>query len=317
MKKKTMSVLVSLLLGVCACVSVAYQLASAPAPAEAKLVVSCSLPEAPSEVPHLKVVDREITSELVKDVAENMFDFTGEVEELADTPLPVDYPSGTLRIWAPPHELIMLGTGYVMYYRSSETSPIVSLTEEQAKAIAENLLEKARVHGLMPQSPDVQMTSGSVGVNSTGTRHVWRDGKLVVIKENLSLAVAYSFTYKGSPIRNASVVVEVREGGVVTMFSICWMEIEEEGVTSIVTPQEALGRLESGNTLGSGLRGSYRKAVVKNVELGYRKPTMMEILETGKLPDYLPPAYMFHSTLIRDDGSEQDWCFSVPAAVAS
>jgi hypothetical protein len=246
-----------------------------------EIILACPLPDVPNEMPRLKVVDREITPELVKSIAEDVFGFTGEVEE-------EPYPEGALRIWAPPHHLLMYPTGGIGYGGPEPPTSIITLTNDEAKAIAENFLENMRTYGLMPQNPDINVIFDDV-----------KPGATTSTGEIRYLRVSYSFKFKDFPMYEdfpgrARAIVNIWEGGIVTGFALVYKEVEENGTVQRVTPMEALRAFAPESPFGL----EWRKAIVKQIDIAY-------YYSTYEKQDYLNPIYLFTITLTKE-GRQKD-----------
>lgn len=75
----------------------------------------------------------------------------------------------------------MFGSGHLLYVAWRDI-PIVHLTEEEARAVAENLLKKVKAYGLVPRNPDIRIVFKSIGPGMTGfverpTENGWVKGE--------------------------------------------------------------------------------------------------------------------------------------------
>lgn len=277
------------------------------------LVPPPSFPTVPSEIPRLKVIYREVTPELVTKVAKEIFGFTGEVKEGSGTLNLLDaVEGGALRVVNYPYDkLCIYGSGKIKYYHGPEHiySPITTLTNEGAKKVADNFLEK--VKELLPQNPDVKMELRKVGPGSVQIFETPGKNGIGYIRQIDYLSVIYGIKFKEFPIEGAYVVIRVREGGIVEDFALIWREFEEEnGSIPVITPEEALERLRCGKIIDEPL-SSIRKVTIENIKLGYYLVPPIELSKQ----DYLIPVYLFYSAFIDSGGSEGNWTFIVPAAV--
>ncbi len=257
-----------------------------------EITSDCPMPEVPTEVPRLKVVHCDVTPEMMKRAVEEIFGFTGEVDEIPEE------EGGRFGIWNPPHLFRVYSVGGVEYWNrelsgGTLAQPVLP-SYEQAKEIGENILERIGMQGLTPQNPDVRITF----------REVYPGEVTIVPEENIEiiqyLNVGFTLGFKEFRIwgPGAKVSVGLGENNAIVHFRGFWKEVEENGCTSItVTPEQAVESLKSRSfTLVEGSMS--RKATVKGIELGYYSRTLSEE------QDYLSPIYLLRMVPILEDGSE-------------
>lgn len=263
-----------------------------------ELVLSCPFPDAPAEVPYLKIMRRELTPELVKRVAEEVFGFTGEIREY----------EGGLRIDNGRRRLEVFSSGSLMF-ADLDRPPIVHPREEEARAVAEKTLEKARAYWLVPRNPDVTVTLRSVSIGHSGADYKpTEDGFVLLEKYVYTISVIYDLKFRDLVIRGIGIGIEVGENGQLKKFTSFWGDVEVDGNVTIVTPMEAFERLMSGTGLVLP-RGPIEGVIVKSIDLGYDRGPVDE------RRNYLMPVYLFRSVLLREGREEFPATFVVPAGV--
>jgi hypothetical protein len=252
------------------------------------IVLTCDLPNVPTEIPRLKVLyDSEMGNEKVEEIAEGIFNFTGEASEAVP---------GVLHITTSTQSLSVYRCGAIRYFDEllsgpQRTQPNLPSYEE-AEVIGEGFLETIKAHGLVPGN-SIQLTFKWVGPLSESTiLRMGENGDWEVVGKIVdSLGVKFGLEYKGFEMwgPGAKVTVEIGENGEIASFTGFWKGVEEEGTSSILTPGEALERLSSE---GYAVKLDDPKEVTINrVTLGYY------VRSVGSGEDYLQPAYLLDITL--------------------
>lgn len=240
----------------------------------------------------MKVIYNRTDVRKVKKIAKDIFGFVGEVLEVEPGVLSLLTPTRSLRVYP---------CGAIRYFDESLSGPHLTQpslpTYEQAKAIADNFLEKIKEQGIMPKNQHIQSTFIWVGPGSEGIRMRKGENGIEVIEKVVNyLSVSFSLMYKGSELwgPEAKVNIAIGENGEIAEFTGFWKEIVEDGTCTIVPPAEALQKLTY-NDLGIKLGKSSQRVTIHHIALGYFVRSV--VCEE----DYLQPAYLLGITLDEDN----------------
>ncbi|MCD6248098.1 MAG: hypothetical protein J7J17_01390 [Hadesarchaea archaeon] len=291
-----------------------------------EVTLDCPLPEMVREVPRLKVVYDDVSPEEAMNLAEEVFGFVGSVIEIEDSEV------GGLKVVGSKKELELYSSGAIIFWNREENFSPLHVPDlpsnEEAVCIAENLIRRMEELELIP--PGIELQFEGVGPDAALVGPILENNELMGVAEAVwggllngpilennegeeikiiieSLGVFYRLTYRGFRIWWGDVHISIGENGKILYFKGPWRRIEENGYTAItVTPKEAFKRLKSGRF--SLLRGSPKKAVVKDVELVYYCGRAHDKL------DYLTPVYLFEMAPIEKGGVEGERFFDVVPA---
>ena len=230
---------------------------------EGILVLNCTIPSVPGEIPNLKVENRNITAEQASAVAEEVFNLVGSVRRIEDAYL----VENEARLF------VIFDQGGFLYDHGpyGGNSP----SGETAKQVAGELLGKLRDNGLTPSHPSVEIENADPSIDS---------------------AVRVTFPIKFENISIGEIAIDVGEGGEVVQARGDWKEVIPEENISIMTPKEELDILPEKLTQHLeeeleryGVPGypSITKIIVQNIA----PPTYFVTLTAPQ--DYLLPIYLF------------------------
>lgn len=249
-----------------------------------EIVLTCSLPQVSDEMPRLRVIEREISEENVRSIAEELFGFTGEVREY----------EGDMWVRAGSRTFQYYYTGDFRYI-DFEDQPTGHLTDEEAREIADAFMENVKALGLTPQNPHLKIEpTGEVTPSMYVNGHVTR------------LRARFRLMFDDFEIWGAGASVEVGlEGGILGFWAF-WRDIEEEGTVSItVTPMEALESLAS-ESPWTIIPMRMWKVIIEQIDLTY-------FCESFGNRDYLHPIYLFTMTLLEWGGDEYHFSAAISA----
>lgn len=259
-----------------------------------KVILNCSLPSCPEEVPRLKVVTYStITRDFVANVAKDLFGVVGEV---GDGPKAFGVASeGKL--------VTVYKSGGVSYSTEVTEDNLKDFTYEgtwsEAREIAENFLEKMRTYGLWPKNPLMAIEFREVGWH--GSHTVFSLNGTVKEEQNFGPGVSFWLKFDCYKIYGpgADFCVAIGKGGRIFSAQLFWRDVEVDGKTGVITPEEALKRLTP-----EGILGIVDSIIVNGVELAY------EAYAPGAEQEYLEPIYLFDCIL----NGENHFYLYVPAS---
>lgn len=262
-------------------------------PVGEEIVLNCTLPEVPSDVPKLKVVSVGITEDWAREVARSLFELTGNVTK---PPLCEAYriQNGSLDLWL----AYSRGIWYLdMSKLNPRYTPVTLPTSPEAKVIAEHFMEKVKEYGLAPNNPRIKIEFDGVSPGSVTSLL----GNEIICYLNVRFVIKFD----NIPLMKGA-TISIGENGEVIQFFGRWREVEQEGMTKIITPKQALDRLP---TVGYGKVAVMPKMVIiESVELNY-----FDDKDCFAQQDYLKLIYMFKGTLISDGGEKYTFFQMVPA----
>ncbi len=265
---------------------------------EVPLVLNCSYPKTPSEVPRLEIVERSFSEEDVLAIAEEIFNFTGEV-------VPIYYDSGDVACYNvrdETHDLNVFVCGAMDYSEDYHVySPPDLPSTSRAIEIAENLMDALREKGLMPRHPLVKIEFSCVGP-CAGAENV--SGEYYVTE----LCVKYRFKFGNfSVYGDSDVSVHIGDKGRVVMFSGHWREIEVNGTVKItVTPEQAFKSIPR-DTLPIKTLNKIESVVINSIEIGYWADSCVLTKQM-----YLSPRYIFKGVALSEDGEKFEVMYTRP-----
>lgn len=234
------------------------------------VVLKCPLPSLPRQIPHLKIVNRSITAEQARTIAEEVFNLTG-----------------TVRRWNHAYEVTKAGTDtFILYdlggfvWRAYYYGPHVAPLEENAERVAERFVEKLKDKELTPRHPLIEIEEGRVTESSVGD----------------TVEIVFNLKFKG--IVMGEIKVNVGEGGVIAGVLGDWREVTPEGNISLMTveeerkllPEKLIQELNRELSRYSVSRSSYpyiKKVTVEDITLEYFSGGLTEF------QDHLLPIYLF------------------------
>lgn len=244
------------------------------------VVLKCPLPSLPRQIPHLKIMNRSITAEQARTIAEEVFNLTG-----------------TVRRWTHAYEVTNAGAGtFILYdlggfeWTAYYQGPHVAPPEENAKTVAERFLEKLRDKELTPRHPQIEIEEGRVTESSIGD------------------AVEIVFNLKFEGIVMGKIKVNVGEGGVIAGVLGDWREIMPEGNISLMMVEEELKLLPeklvqelnrelSQYNISRSIYPYIKKVTVEDITLKYFSWWLTEF------QDHLLPIYLFDFKLYWEGGN--------------
>lgn len=239
-------------------------------PGNYELVVNCTIPKnLPTKMPLLKIIPEPIPLEKWLQVAREIFNMTGKLE------INKDYDSNETFIKeVAPHGGFssFLQVGYGGYFTwTLDGSPLTYLVPsfDEARRIADGMLEKLREHGVVPENIQVEYSS---------TKYSWwRNGRPI------GVTVFYTLKFRGYPFCQ-KFSVELTGEGVDTVFG-AWRFFEVADTVQLITVEEAMSRLSPPGISG----GAVTDIIINSVELGYT--------HNRQVQEYIP-TYIFKAALV-------------------
>lgn len=263
-------------------------------PGNPEILVNISMPIIPNEMPNLKVVYREdITEDKVKMVAKELFNLSGQLTR------PEDCEAYRLR--GNSGDLWISDFGGIGYSSGSIEFPTNLPSFDEARAIADALMEKVSAYGLAPQNQRVKIEFNKVAPGAWSIMY-YENG--TTLKESINeLYVGYCVKFDNFQI--ASPVISIGENGKVVWFGDSWREVVEEGKIQVISPRQALEKLPS---VGYGKSINPEKIIINEIELAYwDSKGFMEH------QDYLTPVYNLEGVCIGENGDETAFSQRIPA----
>lgn len=252
---------------------------------------SVAFPSTPEEVVLYRVVEPEITTELVSSIAEAM-GLKGTTREshgqilLSDDPysLEVHTKSGRVALidiprWMNPND---------------KDLPSNLPSDDEAIEIATRYLEET---GLAP--PDATLC----GVDHPQIVEYNEDGEVIGIAFE-DVQVSYSRTIDDRPVVGSKLTVEIGGGGDILNVYKLWRDYTPEKEIAVITPQDAFEELKA---VGLAVDEKDQTAVVTGIELGYYEAPAMDE------PAYLVPVYIFRGE-VRDETGGIAFVRHIPAS---
>lgn len=245
-----------------------------------EIIIKCPLPTVPDTIPSLRVTYQiDATEERALMIARKVFNFTGEVTRLPEFE--------GYRIRDGYNDLWISDSGGIDYITPQNLFPKNLPTVDEAKATANEFVERVKSFGLAPQDPRVRIVFDEVlsgtetTAPSTGTAVGCWDVHFVVKFDDIELL--------------RDVVVSVGQDGQVTGFQGFWRELEQEGDSYVIPPEQAIERLISSSYGKSDIQPT--KVVIEQMRLVYLDDKYILFHQ-----DYLKPVYFFSGVLIDENG---------------
>jgi len=257
------------------------------------LILNCSYPKVPGKIPVLKIVEKNITVEEVLIIAEEIFNFTGEVSPLsfaAEEVLAYRVRNNSQKL----KELIVYRCGAIEYFEGSDRTgesiiPTLNIPSRQrCREIANKFLEKLANYGLTPRNPlmEIKYVYDHAGMTSSIGFIEWVE----------YWNVYYEIRFNGTLLcGDAGVIISIGDKGRIVEFHGDWREVElGELVEITVTPEQAFKSLATKH----GLKSKPTKIIVNDIELAYWADFTVE------KHIRLIPVYFFKCVAIYDDGED-------------
>ena len=269
-----------------------------------EVILNCSLPEAPKQMPVLEVLRYEYTIDEALNIAADLFNITGNVEVIYRP-----RPTGdmAIEITDGKKSLTLFFEGAVEYttpeWGSPAHIPSKLPSPSRAREIANAFLNKVRSFGLIPDGIEPVYQEVRPGERSVMNETSWTN----------YLDVVYKITYKGYLIIGPSseITVSIGDRGRIVAFFGDWRRLSvAERLVDIITPEEALNQLKAQLRSRSPIRRAARisKVIIDEVEIAYWAEPVLEE------QDELLPAYNFKGVMIFNDG--KTWEFNLLAISA-
>jgi len=258
-----------------------------------EVIVYANLPSVTDEIAILKTVTPEITQERALDIANVVFNVSGEFKELDDV---WKVWSGTRTVWVYKSGGIIYDTTEVWGRHLREELP----SESACKDIADSFLENLRRKGLLQSTLDTAFKD----VVSDEGMIAHRDGRIENYIANIH--VNYSLSFSGIKVSGpgAKLRVYIGKGGEVTGFMGNLWEVSERKIVGMLKPEEAI-ELFKKRDYGA------IKAAVRSIELMYYVPP--PTVKTA----YIIPVYQFNGEFTLEDGSAIGFVEFLPAVPPS
>jgi len=264
------------------------------------VVAEATLPDVPGEMEVLKTAPWDMDEKRALNVAAEVF----EVNGTASKP---EFINDTWRIVEGTREVWVHKCGAIKYFDNSKMWGRTLLKEPPALnaciAAAEQLLEKLKANGLMPEGLNISFSD----VANDTMIFAFKNGTISTYLNNVH--VNFALSYKGVPLWGPGAKVRVyfgEEAEIIGFIGNLWNVKAVEAVHTL-TPNEALEKLKEIG-FGDGIPDSVvSEAIVKSVELVYFAPSP-EAEST-----HIIPAYHIKGMLICRDGGTVNFEQTVPA----
>lgn len=251
--------------------------------------VSAALPSVPDQITLYAFVKPTITADLVTSMAEKM-GLKGTVREADEQMLLSDDPY-SLEIHMLSGRVALIDIPRWMNPNDKDL-PANLPSDEKAIEIATAYLKDK---GLMPED------AVQCGVDHPQIVDINEKGETTGIAFE-DVLVSYSRTIDGRPVIGSELTVEVGGGGDILNVYKLWRDYTPEKEIAIITPEEALNKLQS-----AGIPGDARTVEITEIELGYYEAQAMDD------PAHLVPVYIFRGDA-RDGSTETPFVRYVPAS---
>ena len=252
---------------------------------------SVPFPPTPAEVILYRVLEPEITTELVSSMAEKI-GLKGTVRESYDQMLLSDEPH-SLEVHMKSGRVALIDIPRWMNPNDKDL-PESLPSDDEAIQIATQYLEET---GLMP--PDAILC----GVAHPQIVEYNEDGEVIGIAFE-DVQVSYSRTIDGRPVVGSKLTAEIGGGGDILNVYKLWRDYAPEKEIAVITPQEAFEELKA---TGLAVDGKGPTAVITGIELGYYEAPAMDE------PTYLVPVYIFRGE-VRDETGGTAFVRYIPAS---
>lgn len=266
-----------------------------------EIIIETPLPQVPASMDILRLVSKNITAEQALDITSRIFCVNGETKFVDDCwitregPQEVSiYKSGSVYF---SNDEKMYGTNYLL-----QDFPSIA----DCVTIAQHYLGNLTAQGLA-LSKSLGVTFGEVA-NDT-TVFAYRNGTAIPYINNIH--VNFRFSYNGYELSGAGAKLRVYigKGGEVIGFIGNFWEVEPYKHVQIITPQQAIDRL---NQTGFGLsmpKAMITQVVINSISLVYWVSSPLEN------PLYITPTYNIKGTITGTDGRVVDFVQTIPASL--
>lgn len=252
--------------------------------------LSAAFPSTPETVVLYRVVEPEITTELVSAMAEKM-GLEGTIRESHDQILLSDDPY-SLEVHTRSGRVALIDLPRWMNPNGNDL-PENLPSDDEAVGIATRYLEKT---GLMPPGAVIS------GIEHPRIVEYDENGEEVGIAFE-DVQVSYSRTIDGRLVVGSKLTVEIGDGGDILNVYKLWRDCTPEKEIAVIPPQEAFEELKAA---GVAADTEGQTVVITGIEPGYYEASAMDE------PAYLIPVYIFTGE-VRDGTEKTPFVRYIPA----
>ena len=253
---------------------------------EPEIIINCVLPIVPNEVPNLIVNRKEdITENMVKKIAEELFNMTGELKR-PDFTEAYYLHDGQQMLWISDFGGIWYDSGF------NPTDSSVELPNYTiARNIAQKFIEKVKSYNLFPKDQQVNVEYENISV---GEQSIFFSGTTI---EKAIHYLNVDFAINFDKLRIATITVSIGENGRIISFQGFWREVMEAGIIKIIKPEIAIEKLQSISYGRSTLKP--QKVIINQIKLIYFDDRGMQ-----EHQDHLQPVYECECIIVDQNGEQ-------------
>lgn len=275
----------------------------------ATVVLNTTLPNVPSYAYTLKRVPRTWSKGQALEIAERIFNVSGEIESFSDI---VDGDAWRISDGLQEVRVYVKGAvGYDRYPWDTSYSREQLPSDEKCIAIAEQFIEKFRAEGLMPNSLDLSFHNVEP---SATTIFSWPNGTMEGSVDDVS--VWFEYSYEGFPLWGYQLRVSIGMDGEIIGFGGYFQDVQLLETVSIGSPEWAIGRLKEG--YGERvilIEGPLSELIVNSIKL-ICFPIHDPSSDSLDLTSYLwVPVYRIAGVAVAEDGRTGEFAWGVPATL--